>query len=122
MKNFLRSVSLVLVLVTVCLSLASCGKSISGSYTAEAELFGLKGETTYTFGAFGKVTRTHKATVAGKVTTTEAEGKYKIEKDGDKMEITLTFEDDKGEKVENTYTFEKGEDSIKIGLVEYKKV
>jgi len=121
MKKFIRSLSLVLVVVTLCLSLASCAKSVSGAYTAKVEILGQSVEETYTFGAFGKVTRTHKATVLGSVKTTETEGKYKIEKNGDAMEITLTFENDEGEKVENTYTFEKGEEYIKIGLVEYKK-
>lgn len=122
MKKLIRSLSLVLVLVTVCLSLASC-KTISGSYTAKVEILGQSAEETYTFGIFGKVTRTQKVTVLGNVETTETEGKYKIEKTSDdKMEITLSFENDKGEAVEETFTFEQGEDYIKIGLVEYKKV
>ena len=120
MKKLIRSLSLVLVLATLCLSLASC-KMITGSYSAEVEILGQSTEVTYTFGLFGKVTRTNKVTVLGNVKSTETEGKYKIKKADDKMEITLSFEED-GKTVENTYTFEQGDGYIKIGLVEYKKV
>ena len=121
MKKIVRSLSLVLVIVTLCLSLASCTKMIFGSYTAKVELLGQSVEETYTFGLPGRVTRTRRATVLGTVTTTEDKGTYKIEKTADdKLEITLTFEED-GKTVESTYAFEQGKDYIKVGLSEYKK-
>lgn len=121
MKKMFRSLSLVLVIVTLCLSLASCTKMIFGSYAARVELLGQSVEETYTFGLLGRVTRTRRGTVLGTVTTTEDKGTYKIEKTADdKLEITLTFEED-GKTVESTYAFEQGKEYIKIGLAEYKK-
>ena len=122
MKKLVRSLSLVLVLATLCLSLASCARIVIGSYTAKVEVLGQSVEQTYTFGLLGKVTRTEKLTVLGTTKTTETEGKYKIAENADgELEITLSFEDDNGDLIETTVAFEKGEDSIKIGLVEYKK-
>ncbi len=122
MKKLVRSLSLVLVLVTLCLSLASCSKILVGSYTAKVEVLGQSVEQTYTFGLLGKVTRTEKVTVLGTTKTTETEGKYTIAENSEgELEITLSFENENGESVETTVPFEKGEDCVKIGLVEYKK-
>ena len=122
MKKLVRSLSLVLVLATLCLSLASCAQIVIGSYTAKVEVLGQSVEQTYTFGLLGKVTRTEKATILGTTKTTETEGKYKIAENAEgELEITLSFEDDNGDLIETTVPFEKGEDYVKIGLVEYKK-
>ncbi len=122
MKKIVRSLALVLALVTLCVSLVSCTKIMFGSYTAKVELLGQSVEQTYTFSPFGKVTRTEKATVLGVTTTTENEGKYTIAENADgELEITLSFANEDGDSVETTVAFEKGEDFVKIGLVEYKK-
>ena len=122
MKKIVRSLSLVLVCVTLCLSLATCSKMLFGSYSLGFELGGQGVEETLTFGLFGKVTYTRKTTLLGTVATTEKIGTYKIEKAADgELEITLAFEED-GKTTESTYAFEQGKDYIKIGLSEYKKV
>lgn len=122
MKKLVRNLSLVLVVVTLCLSLASCSKIVIGSYTAKVEVLGQSVEQTYTFGLFGKVTRTEKMTVLGVTKTTEDEGRYTIAENEDgELEITLAFASEDGDLIETTVAFEKGDDYVKIGLVEYKK-
>jgi hypothetical protein len=54
------------------------------------------------------------------------EGKYEItEKDDDKMEITFTFEDENDDTKSyggtQAFSIDKENDTIKIGLVTYKK-
>ena len=94
MKKLVRVLSITLVAVMLCATLASCGK-VSGAYAAELDLGVASGKVTYDFGAFGKVAMT----VEGDTIFTDAksktyEGKYEItEKEDGKMEITFTFED-----------------------------
>ena len=107
MKNLVRILSLALVVVMLCATLASCA-GLSGTYSAGVE--GMK--ATYKFGAFGKVTAT--VEIAGQTQTQE--GKYKV--DGDK--ITFTFEVD-GKESTSEAKFEKTDDGIKINGMEYKK-
>ena len=110
----------VLVVVMV-LSLAACGKTLKGTY--EAEIGGsLLGYTaTYEFSG-SKVEITKKATVLGTVNTTSLEGKYEItENDDGSMEITITLESEDDEIKSGTYTFEEGEDYIKIAGIQYNK-
>lgn len=116
MKRSIRILAVALVAVMLCLTLAACGKTISGTY--EAEIGGtLLGYTaTYKFSG-SKVTATKTATVAGVKNSTEIEGKYEIKDD----EITFTFEDSDDDIKSGTFAFEETEDGIKIGLVEYKK-
>lgn len=107
MKNLVRILSLALVVVMLCATLASCA-GLSGTYSAD--VFGVK--TTYKFGAFGKVT----ATVEALGQSETIEGKYKV--DGDK--IIFTYEED-GKESTNEAKFEKTDDGIKIGGVDFKK-
>ena len=105
-----KIVALVLVAVMLTMTLVSCGTKLSGTYAAE--ILGTGAE--YEFKG-SKVTITVKV-LGAEVAT--AEGKYSIKKD----EITFTFEsdDEDVEKYDGTFDFEKGEDYIKIGALEYK--
>lgn len=108
MKNFVRIASLVLVVVVLTMTLASCG-GVSGSYTT-GEALGTG--VTYTFKG-SKVTI--EAKVIGVVTTFE--GKFKVKDD----KITFTFEDDKAKSYEGEFAFEKGKDYVKIAGITYTK-
>lgn len=120
MKRTLAIVSLMLVLVMSVCMLASCNKP-SGEYEAKIEAAGQSVVTTYDFSG-SKFTCTVKTTFLGSVNTVETEGKFKVTtNDDDTMEITFTTENDDGEKVENTVTYEKGDGYIKLGGIEYTK-
>lgn len=117
-----KTVSMVLVcvlLVCTLLTLASCGKSLSGAYTAEVDLLIGKSSVTYEFDLFGKVTCT--TNTLGKESVEE--GKYELNDAGDK--ITLTFENEDGVEESESYDFVQGEENgvkyVKIGLVKYTK-
>lgn len=105
MKKSIKILALVLAVLTVVTVLASCG--LSGSYKGPTATFKFSGS---------------KITIKG--TTGEATGKYKI-KDG---KITIELDDIEGGllsgamKVYNgTFDYEKTDDGIKVGGVEYKK-
>ena len=113
MKKTVRLIALAMVAIVLCLALASCGKTLSGKYSAEALGTGV----TYEFSG-KKVTITSKA-VGVEVYSVEAE--YKIE--DDKITITIPGDADEDAKdVGGTFDFVETEDGIKIGIVEYKKV
>ena len=105
MKKTLRIVAIAMVAVMLCLTFASCGKKLSGTYSFE--ILGTGAE--YEFSG-SKVTITPKlAGAAG----TAIEGKYSIKDD----KITFEFEgdSDNAKKYAGTFDFEEGEDYIKIG-------
>ncbi len=119
MKKTVRIVAVVMAVLMVTLVLASCGATLSGTYSAE--VFG----TGKTFEFKG-----NKVTVTYKVVGFESdpiEGTYKIEDN----KITFDFVDESD--VENkdlkdflgelkgSQSFEKGDDYIKIGGVKYEK-
>ena len=86
MKTMTRVVAVALVAVVMCMMLASCGNTLSGSYTATYEsngIFGLgKGTYTTTYEFKGnKVVRTDDVTVGGSTTTTVTNGTYEIKDD-----------------------------------------
>ena len=115
MKKSIRILAVALVLVMLCLSLAACGKKLSGEY-----YFGDKSVTkTYTTYTFSGSKVTCEAYVLGnKVGDDSFEGKYEIKDD----EITFTWEDANGNEKTNTVAFEELESGdVKIGLVTYKK-
>ena len=122
-KTFVRVVALSLIAVMMVCVLASCAKTISGTYEAKVGVEGLAGYTaTYTFSG-KKVEISKTATLLGQSTTTNFEGTYEItEKDDGTMEITITLENDDDDIKSGTYVFEEGENYIKIGLVKYDKV
>ena len=110
MKRIISTLLVCVLLLGCVFSLASCDKIVMGTY----ELDAIVGSKTYEFG-LTKVSITYE--VLGQDTTIE--GKYSI--DGD--EITFTFEDeDKAKDYAGTFSFEKGEDYIKIGGIKYTKV
>ena len=122
MKKTLRFIAVVMVAVMLCLTLASCGKTISGKYEAEIDVLLASYTATYEFSG-SKVEATKKATVLGSVKTTVLEGKYEIaELDDGSMEITFTFESDDDDIKSGTFTFEEGENYIKIAGIKYDKV
>ena len=112
MKRSIRFIAIAMVLLMLCLSLASCGKTLSGKYTSDKGLFG---ETTYEFSG-SKVEISYKS-LLGTVTTVN--GTYEI--DDDKITITLDDGDDENKDLAGTFAFEETDDGIKIGIVEYKK-
>ena len=112
MKKLTKVLALAVVASMLCLVLASCG-GLSGKY--EADALGLAGAT-YEF-------KGNKVTITVDVVGFEKsfEGKYKLVKEDDKQKIEFTFEDAEAEKYTGSFSFEKGEDYIKIGGVKYKK-
>lgn len=122
MKKTLRIIAIAMVAVMLCLSLASCGKKLSGKYEAEINVLLASYTATYEFSG-SKVEATKKMTVLGNINTTVLEGKYEIaELDDGSMEITITFESDDDDIKSGTYTFEEGENYIKIAGIQYNKV
>ena len=114
-KTILKIVALSLVAVMMCALLASCGKTLSGTYSAKLDVAVASSETSYTFSG-KKVTIKVASGIAGFEKTVESEGTYKI--DGDK--ITFTFDGD-GADYSGSVPFEKTDDGIKIAGIEYKK-
>lgn len=95
-------------IVVMMLSLVACGNKLSGTY--ESSVTGL---LSYTFEG-SKVT----FTVGSGKLSTSITGTYKI--DGDT--ITLTWGDEKNDKaLSGEQSFEKTDDGIKIGGVEFTK-
>ena len=112
MKKTISAILVCVLLVSCIFALASCGKSLSGKYTADLAVT----EITYEFSALGKVTKTENGILSDPVTV---EGSYKINDDGNK--ITLTFDDEANTYELSTGT-EDGVDYIKIDGVKYTKV
>lgn len=122
MKKIISSVLVCVMLIGCLFTLASCGKKLSGTYSAGGDLAG----TSYTFSG-SNVTITLK--IAG--FTRDIEGNYKIE-DNDKGETVITFSfeaegenSDEAAKHSGSFAFSEGEedgkDYIKIGGVKYTK-
>ncbi len=120
MKKSVKILAIAMVAVMLCLTLASCGKTLSGTYEPvvvkeDSVLDKLAGaisevtDTSVTYTFSGKKV-TVETTVLGKVETTE--GEYKIKDD----KITFTVDEK-----EESFTFEELDNgNIKIGAVEYK--
>jgi len=115
MKRIISTLLVCALLVGCMLTLVACGNILNGTYSDKTEFMGQSVETSYTFK--GKnVTIEVKTVLGGKVESESIEGTYKI--DGD--EITFTLEED-GETKTETFTFEKGDDYIKIAGIKYTK-
>ena len=119
-KNFIKAIAMVLLLATVCTVLASCGKTISGTYTGKVDLLLASYTASYEFSG-SKVTVTKTSELLGQSKTTEIKGKYEIAESANGYEITFTFETSDDDVKSGTYTFEEGEGFIKIGGVQYNK-
>ncbi len=116
MKKSIKILAIAMVAVMLCLTLAACGKTISGTYEAEIGGDALGYTATYEFSG-SKVKATKTSSILGVKNSTEFEGKYEIKDD----EITFTFETSDDDIKSGTFAFAETEDGIKIGLVEYKK-
>ena len=121
MKKSIRIMAVVMALLMVTFVFASCGKTLKGTYEAEIDLALLKYTATYEFSG-SKVEISKKTTVLGSVNTVTFEGTYEIiENDDGSMEITISLESEDDQIKSGTYTFEEGEDYIKIGGIQYTK-
>ena len=110
MKKFVSILSLTLVAVLLCATLASCG--VSGTYKS-ASLF--ESYTQYTFKGSKVIADVY---VAGVKATDSFEGKYKIKDD----KITFTWKDSDGNEKSSSASFEKVDSkTIKIGGVTFTK-
>lgn len=120
MKKSMRILSVVLAVLMLCLALASCGKKLSGKYSADV----LGTGTTLAFdGSDVKIAIT---VLGNEVASIDATYKIKDDK--------ISFDVADEEKIENTLAkkvvaslekevaFEEGDDYIKIGDVKYEKV
>lgn len=114
-KTLIRAIALTLCAVTLVFTLVSCGGIKSGKYRN----YLLGSDTTYGEYEFKGLNKfTYSSYVAGnKVDSASTSGTYKV--DGD--QITFTWKSGDEEKTD-TQTFEKTENGIKIGLVEYTLV
>ena len=121
MKKVLSLVLAVAVLATLCLALASCGKKLSGKYSADF----LGTGTTMTFdGKNVKIGFT--VTFVGEVASVDAT--YKIK--GDTITFEFADEDEVSnssakkviQSLEEPVSFEEGDGFIKINGVKYEKV
>ncbi len=127
MKNLARVLALVLVIAMACLALASCGKTLSGTYSAEVGLGDLAGvKQSFTFkGSKVILTVTGSSFLTGSATA-EYEGKYEITEAADgTMNITFEFEseDEDAKDFNKTHSFSEDKDAgtIKIGAITYTK-
>jgi uncharacterized lipoprotein YehR (DUF1307 family) len=120
MKKSVRILSVVMAVLMLCLTLASCGKKLSGKYSAEA----LGSGATFEF-------KGSKVTIAVKLLGTEvgsAEGTYEIKDDkitfdiADEEEIDNAIAKKAIAELEKPADFEEGEDYIKIGGAKYEAV
>lgn len=121
MKKTLSAILVCVMLLGCVFALASCGNKPSGKYQAKLEILGQSTTTTYDF-KMNKVIVTVETEVLGNINTETSEYKYKVnKKDDGTLTIDLTGEVE-GEEKTNTYTYEKGDDYIKIAGIQYNKV
>ena len=121
MKKSMRIIVSLALVVVMCLTLASCGKKLSGTYEAKVDAIVASYTATYEFSG-SNVEITKKAEVLGQSKTTTFEGTYEITGEDDDLEITITLDDEDDDIKSGTFAFEEGEDYIKIGLVKYELV
>lgn len=129
MKTMTRVVAVALVAVMMCMVLASCGNTISGSYSRTYEDNGLFGwgagtyTTTYEFSG-KKVTKITDATIGNKTETKTQTGVYELTDDG---KIVFTWDKDvqtgdgQSSVSKETYAFDKGDGFILIDDKKYEK-
>lgn len=120
MKKTIRIVAIAMVAVMLCLCLASCGKKLSGKYSAD--VFGTG--TTMTFdGSNVKIAIT--VPVFGEVASVDA--KYEIKDDkisfdiADEESVSNDLAKNVIKSLETPVAFEEGENYIKINGVKYTK-
>lgn len=121
MKKYLRILALVLVFVMGGIMLASCAKTISGTYEAKMQILFTEYTVTYEFkGSNLTVTQRHE--VMGNVEADTFEGTYEIvEHDDGSMDIIIDIDGGNDTIKDGTYVFEETEDYIVIGATKYYK-
>ena len=121
-KTVFKLAAIMLAVVMMSCMFASCAKKLSGSYQTDATFLGQGMNVTYTFSG-GKFEATSKVTLLGTVNSETVNGTYEIiEFDDGSMEIKLDFEEESTAFHNGTYSFEQGEDYIKIGGIKYSKL
>ena len=121
MKNVIKITAVALLVVVLTLTLASCAKTISGSYEAklgDTDIIGT--ELTYTFSG-NRVKIESTSGIAGFEKTVEFEGTYEIFTEEDVEYIKFTFEDEDADSYNTKVTFKQTEDGIELGGVKYDK-
>ena len=117
MKRIISTILVCVLLLGCVMSLASCGKMLTGKYKAELVI----GEVTYEFKFGGKVILTVDPILGD---TKTYEGKYNFNKDTN--EITFVFEAEDLEDYNGTKDFLQGEEEgvkyVKIGGFKYTEV
>ena len=123
MKTSIRILAAVLVVVMLSMCLASCGSTLKGKYEAKVGILGLARKTMEFKG--DNVTVTY---LVSDLEVATVSGTYTIKDD----KIVFDFVDESGvdhkdaqdflATLKGELSFEKGDDSIKIGGVEYTKV
>ena len=108
MKKSIKIICFILSLAIICITLASCGKSLSGTYTGEIGSLGtIGGKMTYVFSG-SKVTIKLSAGVFGITANKEFEGTYKlIDNDDGTRSIEFVFGSDALDYA-GTFDFEEG--------------
>ena len=101
MKRIISTILVCVLLLGCVFTLASCGKTLSGTYAADLALV----KVTYEFKFGGKVTLTVDPVVGN---TATYEGKYEVIDDTN--EITLIFEDSEAKEYGGTSSFTTGEE------------
>ena len=122
MKKTIKWLALAMVAVVLCMTMVACAKTLSGTYVAEGDLFGIAGgSTSYTFSG-SKVTIEVKAGVFGLETSKSFDGAYEItEAEDGSMKITFTFGDDDAQKYSGSFNFEEIDEGIKLNGIVHKK-
>ena len=122
-KSVIKIIAFTLLAVALCVALVSCGKTLSGEYGAEMNLGIGKIEVVYNF----KGSKVEIVFSVIGMNSDPIEASYEIKDD----KITFDFADEDEidnyvvklliEGMETPMDFEKTDDGIKIGVVEYKK-
>lgn len=121
-KRIIKLAAVMLAALMMTCMFASCAKKLSGSYETDASFLGQGMNVTYTFSG-SKFEATSKVTLLGSVNSDTVSGTYEIiEFEDGSMEIKLDFEEETTAFHNGTYTFDQGEDYIKIGGIKYSKL
>jgi uncharacterized lipoprotein YehR (DUF1307 family) len=117
MKKVLSLILALAVLATMCLTFASCGKKLSGTYSNKGPL----SDITYEFKG-NKVTVTDTVTIGESTFDFSYSGKYKITKEeSGTLKIAFTFEDSDAERFNKTCILEEIDGGIKLNGLTYTK-
>lgn len=99
MKKIVSTLLVCVLLVGTLFTLASCGSTISGTYSAETSVLGVESKVTYAFDGKNVTVSSKVTTALGSVESPTLEGTYEIGKDDDGNK-TITFDYSGDEKSE----------------------